>query len=116
MEHVTVHGGGQAIVGNVTGGPGAQPKSEEQPDAKQLTYAPGETLPSEIQAQRQPCRSPAVRGFQVCRMHGAGGGAPKGNCNALKHGRYTSKAIQSRRCLNMVARIARQKLREIDLG
>jgi hypothetical protein len=25
------------------------------------------------------CRSPAVRGRSVCRMHGAGGGAPKGN-------------------------------------
>ena len=109
-----MHGGGQAIVGNVTGGPGAQPKSEEQPDAKQPTYAPGETLPSEIQAQRQPCRSPAVRGFQVCRMHGAGGGAPKGNCNALKHGALheQSDPIAS---LSQ-SRIARQKLREIDLG
>jgi hypothetical protein len=26
----------------------------------------------------QPCRSPAVGGFRVCRMHGAGGGAPEG--------------------------------------
>ena len=24
------------------------------------------------------CRAPAVRGFRVCRMHGAGGGAPTG--------------------------------------
>ncbi len=24
----------------------------------------------------KPCRSPAVRGHSVCRMHGAGGGAP----------------------------------------
>jgi hypothetical protein len=26
----------------------------------------------------QPCRAPAVRGWQVCRMHGARGGAPHG--------------------------------------
>jgi len=62
----------------------------------------------------KPCRSPAVRGFQVCRMHGAGGGAPKGNCNALKHGALheQSDPIAS---LSQ-SRIARQKLREIDLG
>jgi hypothetical protein len=56
VEHVTVNAGGQAIVGNVTGGTGATGKSEERPDAKQLTHAPGETLPSEIEENR-----PAVR-------------------------------------------------------
>ena len=28
-----------------------------------------------------PCRSPAVKGDRVCRMHGAGGGAPQGKLN-----------------------------------
>jgi hypothetical protein len=33
-----------------------------------------------------------------CRLHGGlSPGAPKGNRNALKHGRYTAKAIASRR-------------------
>jgi hypothetical protein len=41
VEHVHVHNGGQAIVGNVEGG-GMRTKSEEQPHA--LGYAPGETL------------------------------------------------------------------------
>jgi hypothetical protein len=42
----------------------------------------------------KPCRSPAVRGKARCRMHGgaAGSGAPLGNKNALKHGRYTREA------------------------
>jgi hypothetical protein len=53
VEHVTVNAGGQAIVGNVTGGSGGKRKSEERPDAKHLTHAPGETLPSEIQADRK---------------------------------------------------------------
>ena len=33
-----------------------------------------------------------------CRLHGGlSPGAPKGNSNALKHGRYTTKAIAGRR-------------------
>jgi hypothetical protein len=43
VEHVRVHEGGQAIVGNVEGG-GMQTKSENQPHA--LGYAPGETMRS----------------------------------------------------------------------
>jgi hypothetical protein len=40
------------------------------------------------------CKSPAVRGKQRCRMHGGsrGSGAPKGNKNAEKSGRYSAKA------------------------
>jgi hypothetical protein len=44
VEHVHVHEGGQAIVGNVEGG-GIRTKSEKQPHA--LGYAPGQTLRSE---------------------------------------------------------------------
>lgn len=52
VEHVHVHSGGQAIVGNVEGG-GVQTKSENQPHA--LGYAPGETLRSE-NAEREVLR------------------------------------------------------------
>jgi uncharacterized protein YjcR len=38
-------------------------------------------------------------------MHGAGGGAPRGNSNALKHGLYTAEAIEERR---MVISLMRQ--------
>jgi hypothetical protein len=45
VEHVHVHEGGQAIVGNVeAGGEGAAAKSKEQPHA--LTYAPITPMPS----------------------------------------------------------------------
>lgn len=44
VEHVHVHNGGQAIVGNVEGG-GMRTKMENQPHA--LGYAPGQTLRSE---------------------------------------------------------------------
>src|SRR3974390_2166250 len=41
VEHVHVHEGGQAIVGNVESrGGGDRPKSEDQPHAKQIGHAP----------------------------------------------------------------------------
>jgi hypothetical protein len=46
-------------------------------------------------------------------MHGARGGAPKGNQNALKHGRYTAEAMSYRRRLNALARAARREMRKL---
>jgi uncharacterized protein YjcR len=44
-----------------------------------------------------PCQSPAMPNGR-CRLHGGlSPGAPKGNKNALKHGRYTAEAVASRR-------------------
>jgi hypothetical protein len=44
-----------------------------------------------------PCQAPAMPNGR-CRMHGGmSPGAPKGNKNALKHGRYTAEAIARRR-------------------
>ena len=43
-----------------------------------------------------PCQSPAMPNGR-CRMHGGlSPGAPKGNRNAFKHGRYTAEAITAR--------------------
>jgi len=43
------------------------------------------------------CRAPAMRNGR-CRLHGGKStGPPKGNKNALKHGRYTAQAITCRR-------------------
>ena len=50
VEHVHVHKGGQAIVGNVTPGGGASSKSEDQPVAPAITHEPGQALPREIEA------------------------------------------------------------------
>jgi hypothetical protein len=44
-----------------------------------------------------PCQSPAMPNGR-CRLHGGlSPGAPKGNRNAFRHGRYSAKAIASRR-------------------
>ena len=47
VEHVHVHSGGQAIVGNVSGpGGGDATRSEGQPHAKQVTHAPEQPMRS----------------------------------------------------------------------
>ena len=59
----------------------------------------------------QTCKAPAVRGWSVCRFHGAGGGAPKGERNgAYRHGLYTQEAVAERRRLNELLRLARDAL------
>src|SRR5271170_2874052 len=52
VEHVNVHAGGQAVVGNVSApapGGGACEKSREQPHAKQIEHAPGVEMPGTIE-------------------------------------------------------------------
>ncbi len=64
----------------------------------------------------KPCNSPAVTGKTRCRMHGGapGSGAPRGNKNALKHGRYTREAIQERREVQNLLKQSRALLQKID--
>jgi hypothetical protein len=62
------------------------------------------------------CRAPAVAGKARCRMHGgaAGSGAPAGNRNALKHGRFTREVIEERRMIRELIRQSKQHLRDIE--
>ena len=65
VERVTVHEGGQAIVGSVnapTPGGGAATKTGEQPHA--LGYAPGVEMPRQIEAERATV--PSAGGARVC--------------------------------------------------
>jgi hypothetical protein len=56
----------------------------------------------------QRCRAPAVRGRPVCRMHGAGGGAPRGKRNGnFRHGGRTKEATDASRYVNALARLLR---------
>lgn len=69
VEHVHVHSGGQAIVGNVNRpGGGDQPKPEDQPDAKQITHAPEPPLRSADTAREPvPVASDAERSLPDAR-------------------------------------------------
>jgi hypothetical protein len=46
-------------------------------------------------------------------MHGARGGAPKGNRNGLKHGLYTAEAIETRRTIAELTSQARKLVETI---
>ena len=59
----------------------------------------------------EPCRSPAVRGKNRCRMHGGapGSGAPSGPRNGnYRHGCCTAEATAERRRLMAFIRQARK--------
>ena len=44
------------------------------------------------------CKAPAVRGWRVCRVHGAGGGAPRGAAHPnYTHGMRTTDWVEFRR-------------------
>lgn len=50
-----------------------------------------------------------------CRMHGGKSpGAPVGNTNALKHGRYTKAALAERRALTALLRAMRASIAKTD--
>jgi uncharacterized protein YjcR len=62
------------------------------------------------------CQVPAVRGASVCRMHGAGSGAPRGNRNALRHGEFTteSMALKREREIAALIRMSRSTMVSIE--
>jgi len=47
-------------------------------------------------------------------MHGAGGGAPKGNKNALKHGACSAEGLALTKHVQALARMARELRGEIE--
>jgi uncharacterized protein YjcR len=47
-------------------------------------------------------------------MHGTGGGAPKGNRNALKHGECSADTLALKREIQALARIARETMAAIE--
>src|SRR5215207_4975028 len=57
----------------------------------------------------KPCRSPAVKGWAVCRMHGARGGAPKAEANGnYKTGEHTAEVREARRLVRAILRRAKE--------
>jgi hypothetical protein len=49
-------------------------------------------------------------------MHGAGGGAPKGNRNGLKHGEDSAETRALKREMQALARLARETMAAIGWG
>ena len=62
----------------------------------------------------KPCRNPAVRGWTVCRMHGAGGGARPGPENPnWRHGGRSGETVSLRKMANALGREARKHSSEL---
>ena len=47
-------------------------------------------------------------------MHGAAGGAPKGNRNALKHGEFTAETLALKREIQDLVQMARETMGAIE--
>jgi hypothetical protein len=61
------------------------------------------------------CRSPAVNGWKVCRMHGARGGAPPGKPNGnYRNGYYTQETKANQREFRDSLRGFKAFLSEVD--
>lgn len=57
------------------------------------------------------CRSPAVRGKAVCRMHGAGAGAPEGERNGRwRHGMRSGGMLAERTMRRLLLKMATTEL------
>jgi hypothetical protein len=69
----------------------------EQDNEREYAFQKAPRCTAKSKRTSQHCRAPAVRGWTVCRFHGARGGAPKGEANgAWKHGLYSSAAKAER--------------------
>ena len=56
----------------------------------------------------EPCNGPAVTGWRVCRLHGAGGGHPPGSAHpSWRHGMRSREWIEARREINELIRETR---------
>jgi hypothetical protein len=112
VQHVHVAEGGQAIVGNVSASPEGVGRGKNQRINPMHSLPMHQALRCHAKSKRSglQCRAPAVRGYAVCRMHGAGGGAPKGNRNAIKHGEFAAKALALKRDIHALARMTRETL------
>src|SRR5262245_61958366 len=62
------------------------------------------------------CRKYPIRWRQRCHVHGGanGAGAPRGNRNALKHGRTTAAALGARRTIMRLIRESEKTLEQMS--
>ena len=70
---------------------------------QRLRDAPRCTATAKSTGQR--CRNPSKQGWNVCRLHGAGGGAPPGQAHPnYKHGLRSKAFVEQRKTINQLIR------------
>ena len=78
--------------------------------AQRLQDAPRCTANAKTTGTR--CKAPAVNGWAVCRMHGAGGGGPVGKANGMwRHGGRSQELAETRR---LIAELTRQAKADME--
>jgi uncharacterized protein YjcR len=83
--------------------------------AKPLCLLIGVEMPRQIEAERVTVpRASRSGGVSVCRMNGAGGAAPRGNRNALKHGEFTAEDARPEKTDQRPRPLARETLAAIE--
>lgn len=92
---------------------GSPQKARINPMQSKLTMHLSPRCSARSKRSGKPCQSPAVRGHSVCRMHGAKGGAPISNRNALRNGRFTCKALELRQMIAGLTRDGRSLAQSI---
>ena len=106
VQHVRVSEGGQAVIAGdmTTGGGGLSApgdtaeKGRNYPMHNNLVHAWKAPRCLAQTRHKTPCRGPALRRKRRCRLHGGYSvGAPRGNQYAVKHGRYSVRAMAQRR-------------------
>lgn len=81
-----------------------------KPDTNPMHSAP--RCSAKSKRTGDPCKSPAVRGWTVCRMHGARGGAPTGQANgSWRHGERSKHADQFRQALKALVGLAQDGIK-----
>ena len=64
-----------------------------------------------------PCQAPAVRGWRVCRFHGAGGGQPAGKAHpGYKHGLRSREFVEMRKLVSQLGRDAKRRVASLALA
>ena len=121
VEHVHVHAGGQAVVGMIAA-PAGQPgggdtsKFEEQPHAKQIAHAPEPALPcSDADQDTLPVARDGQWTLPDLTAAEKRQGAPRGNSNARRHGRYSADAIAERRKLAALLRSIKGLVEQVEV-
>lgn len=63
----------------------------------------------------KPCRAPAVTGWAVCRLHGAGGGQRPGKAHPnYQHGERSREAVALRAQIRNLVKASRDLLPRLD--
>lgn len=101
--------------GRSTRGEGGAAKAELNPMGLVALMNAAPRCTATAKHSRQRCKGPAVKGWTVCRCHGARGGAPKGERNGRwTGGQWSGETLAMRREFRELVKACRETLATIS--